>query len=141
MGVLVRAEASLWRILVPVVCLVAGIGFAASARDSNGTELRAPGTASLADTVAAWQRAHPAALAALRIDLPVAAEEFAHLGALAKLAMSFGGGADSAQVIARITAASRALNALGPLGTVECIAIGDESGVTELRVGTKRSRN
>jgi uncharacterized protein YlxW (UPF0749 family) len=32
---------------------VAGIGFAASARDSRGTELRAPGNASLADTVRA----------------------------------------------------------------------------------------
>jgi uncharacterized protein YlxW (UPF0749 family) len=40
-----------WRVLVPVVCLVAGVGFAASARDSRGTDLRAPGTANLADTV------------------------------------------------------------------------------------------
>lgn len=44
-----------WRALVPLVCLVAGIGFAASARDSRGTELRAPGIASLADTVRAAQ--------------------------------------------------------------------------------------
>lgn len=42
-----------WRVLVPVVCLVAGIGFAASARASHGTDLRAPGIASLADTVRA----------------------------------------------------------------------------------------
>ena len=42
-----------WRVLVPVVCLVAGIGFAASARDARGTDLRAPGTANLADTVRA----------------------------------------------------------------------------------------
>ncbi|HEV7206005.1 MAG TPA: DUF881 domain-containing protein [Jatrophihabitans sp.] len=40
-----------WRALVPVVCLVAGVGFAASARDSHGTELRAPGITSLAGTV------------------------------------------------------------------------------------------
>lgn len=40
-----------WRALVPVVCLVAGIGFAASAHDSNGTDLRAPGITNLADTV------------------------------------------------------------------------------------------
>lgn len=40
-----------WRWLVPVVCLLAGLGFAVSARDSQGTELRAPGIASLADTV------------------------------------------------------------------------------------------
>jgi uncharacterized protein YlxW (UPF0749 family) len=33
------------------VCLVAGVGFAASARDSRGTDLRAPGISSLADTV------------------------------------------------------------------------------------------
>ncbi|WP_304048021.1 DUF881 domain-containing protein, partial [Jatrophihabitans endophyticus] len=50
-----------WRALVPVVCLVAGVGFAASARDSRGTELRAPGITSLADTVRAAQvRAHAA---------------------------------------------------------------------------------
>ena len=42
-----------WRALVPVVCLVAGLGFAASARDSRGTELRAPGITNLADTVRA----------------------------------------------------------------------------------------
>lgn len=40
-----------WRALVPVVCLVAGVGFAASARDSGGTDLRSPGITSLADTV------------------------------------------------------------------------------------------
>jgi uncharacterized protein YlxW (UPF0749 family) len=40
-----------WRALVPVVCLVAGVGFAASARDSDGSDLRAPGITSLADTV------------------------------------------------------------------------------------------
>jgi uncharacterized protein YlxW (UPF0749 family) len=40
-----------WRALVPVVCLLAGFGFAVSARDSRGTELRAPGTANLADLV------------------------------------------------------------------------------------------
>ncbi len=45
-----------WRLLVPVVCLVAGVGFAASARDSHGTELRAPGIASLGDTVRSAER-------------------------------------------------------------------------------------
>ena len=45
-----------WRLLVPVVCLVAGVGFAASARDSRGTELRAPGIASLSDTVRSAER-------------------------------------------------------------------------------------
>ncbi len=40
-----------WRVLVPAVCLLAGFGFAASARDSRGTDLRPPGTANLADLV------------------------------------------------------------------------------------------
>lgn len=40
-----------WRVLVPVVCLLAGIGFAASHRDARGTELRSPVTANLADLV------------------------------------------------------------------------------------------
>ena len=42
-----------WRLLVPVICLVAGLGFAISARASGGGELRAPGIASLADAVRA----------------------------------------------------------------------------------------
>ncbi len=40
-----------WRALVPVVCLVAGFGFAVSAHDSGGTDLRPPGTANLRDLV------------------------------------------------------------------------------------------
>lgn len=40
-----------WRALVPVVCLAAGFMFAASAHDSGGTDLRAPGIANLADSV------------------------------------------------------------------------------------------
>lgn len=40
-----------WRVLVPVVCLVAGFGFAVSARESHGHELRNPVNATLADTV------------------------------------------------------------------------------------------
>jgi uncharacterized protein YlxW (UPF0749 family) len=50
-----------WRILVPVVCLVAGVVFATSAHESRGTDLRAPGTANLVDTVrAAEARVHDA---------------------------------------------------------------------------------
>ena len=41
----------MWRVLVPVVCLAAGFGFATSARDSRGTELRAPNTGNLAGLV------------------------------------------------------------------------------------------
>ena len=37
--------------LVPVICLIAGLGFAISARVSGGGELRAPGVAALADAV------------------------------------------------------------------------------------------
>src|SRR5690348_1359668 len=40
-----------WRALVPVVCLVAGLGFAVSARESNGHELRNPVNATVAGTV------------------------------------------------------------------------------------------
>jgi uncharacterized protein YlxW (UPF0749 family) len=50
-----------WRALVPVVCLIAGLGFAASHHVSQGTDLRAPGIANLADTVrAAEARVHAA---------------------------------------------------------------------------------
>jgi uncharacterized protein YlxW (UPF0749 family) len=42
-----------WRLLVPLICLIAGLVFATSNRVSRGTDLRAPGIASLADTVRA----------------------------------------------------------------------------------------
>ncbi len=48
-----RSVRGAWRVLVPAVCLVAGFGFAASARDSRGTDLRPPGTANLPDLVRA----------------------------------------------------------------------------------------
>ena len=51
----------LWRVLVPVVCLVAGFVFATSAHDSRGTDLRPPGIANLRDlVVSAEQRVHAA---------------------------------------------------------------------------------
>jgi hypothetical protein len=77
-------------------------------------------------------------VAALRINLPMAAEEFAHLGAIAKLGISFSGNIDSVQMMEQINTLSQTLNALRPLGIMECIAIGDESGVTELRISTTR---
>lgn len=46
---------SAWNVLVPVVLLLAGFGFAVSAHDSRGTDLRAPGTADLADLVRTGQ--------------------------------------------------------------------------------------
>lgn len=64
-----------WRVLVPVVSLVAGFGFAASARDSNGTELRPPGIANLADLVRTAEgqvRSADEALSALQNQLGVA---------------------------------------------------------------------
>ncbi|PZS17654.1 MAG: hypothetical protein DLM57_07950 [Pseudonocardiales bacterium] len=42
-----------WQMLVPVVCLIAGIGFGASHHDARGTELRSPVTANLRDLVRA----------------------------------------------------------------------------------------
>lgn len=50
-----------WRALVPIVCLVAGMGFAASARASHGNDLRSASNPGLAGTVrAAEQRVHAA---------------------------------------------------------------------------------
>lgn len=50
-----------WRVLVPVVCLAAGVVFAVSARSSSGTELRVPGITNLADTVRAAEKRASAA--------------------------------------------------------------------------------
>jgi uncharacterized protein YlxW (UPF0749 family) len=43
--------ASSWGVLVPVVCLLAGFGFATSARDAGGTQLRPVANTNLADLV------------------------------------------------------------------------------------------
>ena len=54
-----RRRRRAWRTLVPVVCLVAGLGFAISAQNSGSSDLQAPGVVSLADTVRrAEQRVH-----------------------------------------------------------------------------------
>ena len=45
----VRRLRSPWQVLVPVVCLLAGFGFAVAARNSHGTELRSPQTGNLAE--------------------------------------------------------------------------------------------
>lgn len=48
-----------WRGLVPVVCLVAGLGFAISVRESHGQDVRAPVNVTLAGTVrSAEDRVH-----------------------------------------------------------------------------------
>jgi uncharacterized protein YlxW (UPF0749 family) len=43
----------LWRGVVPLICLLAGFGFAVSAHESRGTELRPPATSNLSDLVRA----------------------------------------------------------------------------------------
>jgi uncharacterized protein YlxW (UPF0749 family) len=45
-----------WHALVPVVCLVCGVGFAVSARESRGTDLRPAGKTNLADLVRSAER-------------------------------------------------------------------------------------
>ena len=90
-----------WRALVPVICLVAGLGFAVSARESRGGDLRTPVNATLADTVRqAEDRVH-------RLDRTVRDLQ-AEVNRLAKEA----GQGDSA--VARARAQIRAL--LAPAG-------------------------
>ena len=48
-----EARARRWRVLVPAACLLAGFGFAVSARQSGGTDLRPASSRNLADLVRA----------------------------------------------------------------------------------------
>lgn len=71
----------LWRVLVPLACLVAGFVFATSAHDSGGTDLRPPGFANLSDLVAAAeQRVHAAdaQVARLQAEVNAATQQAAH---------------------------------------------------------------
>jgi uncharacterized protein YlxW (UPF0749 family) len=72
-----RGPSGRWRVLVPVVCLLAGGVFATSAHQSRGTPLRAPGTASLADLVRAAEghvKSANAELAALQRQVSAATQ-------------------------------------------------------------------
>ena len=46
-----RLPAARWRALVPIVCLLAGFGFAVTVHQSHNSQLRAPSNANLADLV------------------------------------------------------------------------------------------
>ena len=78
---------------MPVVCLLAGIGFAASHRDARGTELRPPATANLRDLVRAAEAQVKSAdrtLAALQAQVSAATRaagkaDFAVAGAQAQV--------------------------------------------------------
>jgi uncharacterized protein YlxW (UPF0749 family) len=48
-----RKRGWIWRGVAPVICLLAGFGFAVSAHESGGTELRPPATSNLRDLVRA----------------------------------------------------------------------------------------
>jgi uncharacterized protein YlxW (UPF0749 family) len=64
-----------WNTLVPVICVVAGFGFATSAHDASGTELRAPAGVDLADVVRAAQgRVHDADANVSRLQQQIDAE-------------------------------------------------------------------
>ncbi len=69
---------SAWSILVPVLCLVAGVGFAVSVRAARGTDLRTTNTGNLAGLVqAAEQDVHTQerAVAALQAQVSAAAAQ------------------------------------------------------------------
>lgn len=71
-----RAGASTWGVLVPVVCLLAGFGFATSAHDAGGTQLRPAANTNLADLVTnaeARVKAGDRTLAALQAQVSAAA--------------------------------------------------------------------
>jgi uncharacterized protein YlxW (UPF0749 family) len=67
--------------LVPVAVLLAGFGFAVTAHDSQGTQLRAPGTANLADLVRSAERhvkSNEAAVDSLKGKVSAAAGQAGH---------------------------------------------------------------
>ncbi|MEP7178174.1 MAG: DUF881 domain-containing protein [Pseudonocardiales bacterium] len=69
---------STWRLLVPVICLLAGFGFATSHQYARGTELRSPVTANLRDLVRAAEeqvKDADATVAALQAQISAATRE------------------------------------------------------------------
>ena len=101
---------------------------------------RTQGERSLADQVAAWQRADPDTFAALRLNVPTAAVEFGHLAGVAKLGLSLGGGSDAKQTLEQIKVIGTVLRGLSPLGTIECLAGIDGDGLTTLDISTRSEK-
>ena len=101
---------------------------------------RTQGERSLADQVAAWQRADPDTFAALRLNVPTAAVEFGHLAGVAKLGLSLGGGSDAKQTLEQIKIIGTVLRGLSPLGTIECLAGIDGDGLTTLDISTRSEK-
>lgn len=99
------------------------------------------GQRSIADTVIAWQRADPDAVLAIRMDMPAVAAEFAHFAGIAKMVANITPGSEEVrEAVTEIKAASFTLNALKPLGDVECVASVKDSGEKTLRITTKAKR-
>ena len=95
----------LWRGVVPVICLLAGFGFAVSAHESRVTELRPPGTANLSDLVQAAE-----------VRVQVATGQAAALGREVSQATAAAGAGDAD--VAREQAKSAPLRAPGGLTAV-----------------------
>lgn len=93
------------------------------------------GTPSVADVVAEWQHVYPDAVAVLRVDFPMAAKEFAHLGAIAKLALPFLEAKDAATNVKLLGEGVAYLQALTPLGQVEATLSVPEDGELVLQLG------
>ncbi|NLB68310.1 MAG: hypothetical protein GX804_01295 [Lentisphaerae bacterium] len=95
-----------------------------------------PGSRSVADDVAEWQSLHPAAFGALRLNLPKVATEFRHVGGIAQILARFDGTEQSTEIADYATIAAEWLQALVPVGIVECVAVQDDDDVLCVRVNT-----
>lgn len=100
-----------------------------------------PGSRSIADSVNTWIGEYPDAFAALRVDLGKTAEESRHIGAIAQIAMKFDGSPESRVAADYIAAATQTLNAIVPLGTVECVAEQSQDGDISLTITTSSGGN
>jgi uncharacterized protein YlxW (UPF0749 family) len=101
-----RVRPPRWRGLVPVVCLLAGFGFAVTAHQSHGTQLRAPSNANLADLVRNAES-----------DVQAAQRTYASLQAQLAAATRSAGKDDAA-----VAAAQRAAGGLAAPGGLSAVA-------------------
>ena len=91
---------------------------------------------SVADVIAAWQRAYPDAFSVFRADMPAVAKEFEHLGAIAKLALPFLGTREGSELVMRLVQIVEGLRAFAPLGQVE-VAVSLLEGGVGIQVSSK----
>lgn len=93
----------------------------------------------VADVVSDWQNRFPEAVAVVRLDVPRAAREFRHLGAIVRLALPFFGQTEHVAPVVGFGSMVDGLRVFSPLGSVEAVVFRKGDDGLRVRVSSQAS--